>query len=416
MKKKIIFIAESINVNDSSCTKCNVALIQNMALTGHDVIVYHYTRRPFSIPNIDCRPIKEIKWSVNYILSKSQGVFQKTFKIYLHIFFEKIFGFSFTLFNDVNSIKRTINEVIKLNPDLIITVSKGTSFRPHYAMLSFPEIQHKWLANIHDPYPFHFNPRPYNWVEPGYAKKEKWFGQVAEKAKYSSFPSQLLKEWMGSYFPNFLKSGVVIPHQISEQKRSDAVLPAFFDASKFNLLHAGVLMRPRSPKGLLEAYSLFLKNTPSAQSDSCLLLLGPVFESHIDLMQNYSKDSTNIFIQPYHIPFDLIYKLQKQVSVNIILEAKSEISPFLPGKFPHCIGADKPLLLLSPYYSETKRLLGNDYEYWSEIDDVEAITSHIQKMYTIWKQDKDNFLLNRKDLIEYCSENHLKKVIDELLS
>ena len=116
MKKRIVFIAESIDVNDSSCTKCNVALIQNMAAIGHDVIVYHYTRRPVSLQNIDCRPIKEIKWSLNYILSKSQSVFQRTFKIYVHVFFEKIFGFSFSVFNDVNSIKRTIIKEIKTKP------------------------------------------------------------------------------------------------------------------------------------------------------------------------------------------------------------------------------------------------------------------------------------------------------------
>ena len=161
---------------------------------------------------------------------------------------------------------------------------------------------------------------------------------------------------------------------------------------------------------------VFLKQNPSANDDSCLLLLGPVYESHIPILENYSKAYSNIFVEPTYVPFDLMYKIQKQVSVNIILESKSEISPFLPGKFPHCIEANKPLLLLSPYYSETKRLLGNDYEYWAEIDDVQLISNHIQKMYTTWKKDKTNFLLNRKDLIDYCSKQHLKKVIDELLS
>ena len=416
MKKKIVFIAESIDVNDGSCTKCNVALIQNMAAIGHEIIVYHYTRRPVTLQNIVLRPIKEIKWSVNYVLSRSQSVFQRTFKIYLHTFFEKIFGYSFTVFNDVSSIKIAIKEVIKLNPDLIVTVSKGGSFRPHYAMLSFPEVHHNWLANIHDPYPFHLNPRPYNWVEPGYEKKEKWFGQISEKARFSSFPSQLLKEWMGSYFPNFLISGTVIPHQISEQKIIDQKLPNFFDASKFNLLHAGVLMKQRSPKGLLEAYALFLKNNTSALDDSCLLLLGPVYESHIYLLENYSKEYSNIFIEPSYVPFDLMYKLQKQVSVNIIVESKSEISPFLPGKFPHCVEANKPILLLSPFYSETKRLLGNDYEFWAENDEVTKIASHIETLYKAWKKDKNLLQLNRKDLTDYCSKKHLKDVMDELFS
>ena len=411
--KKIIFIAESIDKNDSSCSKCNVAMIQNLKATGFDVIVYHYTRRNITLKGIDCRPIKEIKWSLNYLLSRTERVFQRTFKVNLNVFFESIFGFSFTLFNDVNSIKKVVNEVIKQNPYLIVTVSKGTSFRPHYALLSFPEVYDKWLANIHDPYPFHFNPRPYNWVEPGYARKEKWFGLVSEKAKFSSFPSQLLKEWMGSYFPNFLETGVVIPHQITKYIITDAKMPTFFDADKFSLLHAGNLMKQRSPKGLIEGYLLFLKNNPEAKSNSSLLLLGPT-QSFVEMLNKYENIIPSIHVISTHVNFDVIYSLQKQVSVNIILESKSEISPFLPGKFPHCIEANKPILLLAPYYSETKRLFGNDYQYWTENDDSKKIAQLIENMYHQWKIDGNNFALNRKDLIDYCSKEYLKQVVDTI--
>ena len=180
--KRIVFIAESIDTNDSSCTKCNVALIKNLKAIGYEIIVYHYTRyKVDELQDIDCRPIKEIKFSTNFFLSRLQRVLSRKFNIRVHTFFERLFGFSFSFFNDVNSIKRIIPEVIQLHPDLVFTVSKGTSFRPHYALLSFPKIHSKWVANIHDPYPFHFNPRPYNWVEPGYAIKEKFFVITVER-------------------------------------------------------------------------------------------------------------------------------------------------------------------------------------------------------------------------------------------
>jgi hypothetical protein len=75
------------------------------------------------------------------------------------------------------------------------------------------------------------------------------------------------------------------------------------------------------------------------------------------------------------IPFDTVYLLQQSVSVNVVLESKSEISPFLPAKFPHCVAANTAILSLAPYYSETKRLLGPDYAYWSEVDDVSRIAA-----------------------------------------
>jgi hypothetical protein len=410
--KKIVVIIESIDVNDSSCTKCNVALIENLVQCGYDVVVYHYTRRDAILKGIKCISIKERKFNINYLLSRTQRVIQRTFNIHLHVFFEKIFGFSFTYFNDLKSIKSIIPEVKKHNPDLIITLSKGTSFRPHHALLSFPELNTIWLANIHDPYPFHFNPRPYNWVEPGYEKKEKFFREISKNARYSSFPSLLLKEWMGSYFPNFLKTGIIIPHQNADYKINDVALPDYFDKTKFNLLHAGSLMPTRSPYGLLEGFLLFLKNNPQAKANSKLILLG---KAHFtEMLKDYNEKWNEIHVHNDYVPFDLVYKLQMNVSANIILESKSEISPFLPGKFPHCIEANKPIISLAPYYSEVKRLLGVDYHYWSEVDDVTKIAQIIEKLYHIWLDTPEKLNLDRNDLIDYLSANHLKKVIDDL--
>jgi hypothetical protein len=96
------------------------------------------------------------------------------------------------------------------------------------------------------------------------------------------------------------------------------------------------------------------------------------------------------------------------------LEAKSEISPFLPAKFPHCVQANKVILSLAPYYSETKRLLGADYNYWSEIDDVPKIALLIAELYGLWQDDLANLELNRPDLAHYLSVAYLKKAMLEL--
>ena len=90
-KKRIVFIAESIDKDDSSCSKCNVALIQNTKNAGFEVIVYHYTRhkKPL-LEGIECREIKEIKFSINYFLSRFQRVIQRNFKVEFHTFLEKV--------------------------------------------------------------------------------------------------------------------------------------------------------------------------------------------------------------------------------------------------------------------------------------------------------------------------------------
>jgi hypothetical protein len=410
---KILVVVDSINVNDSSGSKANVALIQNLAACGFAVRVLHYTQKEIILNGTTCISIPEKKWNFLYLLSRTERLFTRLTKINLNSYLENWFGFSFTFFNDSNSIAEAIKHQKDFQPDLVLTLSKGASFRPHHALLKVPQLHSKWMAYVHDPYPFHFYPRPYNWIQPGYAQKEKFFRLVSEKAKFSAFPSQLLKEWMGSYFEYFLNTGIVIPHQIEKTNSKDVSLPDYFDNTKFTLLHAGNLMKQRSPIALLKTYQKLLDKYEQAKEEAQLLLLGPAsyYEKELLVFQN---SIPSLVVENRNVPFLEVLALQEQVSVNIILESKSEISPFLPGKFPHCIAANRPLLVLSPYYSETRRLLGNDYSYWSEADDEDKIFSLIEQLYLAWK-DKELKELNRVDLETYLSISYLKNTLDELL-
>lgn len=419
MKKtsKILIVVDSINIEDSSGSKANVALIRNLAEAGYEVLVYHYTQKNIQLAGVNCFSISEIKHSPLYFLSRLQRILQRNFTVNVAPFFEKLLGFSFTFFNDTNSIIKALKKAT-FEPDLILTLSKGGSFRPHYAVLKLPELHHKWMAYVHDPYPFHYYPRPYTWVEAGYKYKEAFFMQVSEKAQYSAFPSQLLLEWMASYYPNFIKTGTIIPHQNAKYDtealgQRPVFLDNYYDASKFNLLHAGNLMKQRSPKGLIEGFRLFLNTNPEARIDTKLILLGSA-SYHCKMLEEYQYDNPEIYICNGNVPFDIVFNLQKNVVVNIILESKSEISPFLPAKFPHCVSANKIIISLAPYYSETRRLLGDEYPYWTEVDDVEKIAGFIEKLYQLWKQHPNNLLLNRVDLEDYLSADYLKKVIDSL--
>jgi hypothetical protein len=409
---KILVVVDSINIEDSSGSKANVALISNLVEAGFEVLIYHYTLKNIQLQGVNCFAIPEIKFSPLYFLSRLQRVLSRSFNLNAAPFLEQLFGFSFTFFNDANSIAKALKKSV-FQPDLVLTLSKGASFRPHYAVLQLPEWHHKWMAYVHDPYPIHYYPRPYNWIEPSYKQKQQFFLAVSNKAKYSAFPSLLLQEWMGSYFPNFKKTGIVIPHQNAHYKLKNNEFPYYFDVSKFNILHAGNLMAQRSPKGLIEGFKLFLKQNPIAVKDARLLLLGNA-RDHTEMLEDYKKSAPEIYIFNCSIAFDEVFLLQMNASVNVILEAKSEISPFLPAKFPHCVAANTAILSLAPYYSETRRLLGDDYPYWSEQDDVNKIAALIENLYLLWKQHQDNLLLNRPDIESYLSVDYLKKVIVEL--
>lgn len=411
---KIIVVVDSIDVNESSGSKANVALISNFVKSGFKVQVYHYTRKNIELEGTKCIAIKEKKINILYVLSRTQRVIQRIFKINLAKYIEPVFGFSFTFFNDVNSIKKALKRIDLSEKDLILTLSQAASFRPHYAVNKLTEAYGKWMAYIHDPYPFSKYPEPYNWNEPGHKIKERFFKEISKNAKYSVFPSLLLKNWIGNHFPDFFKTGGVIPHQIIKIKPRVVDLPDFFDETKFNVLHAGSLMKQRNPSGLLKGFEKFLKDVPEANNKAVLILMGSA-TNHKDVLGRYSKKLPQVKVCLSSIPFEDMLSLQSQVAANVILEANSEMSPFLPGKFPHCVSANKPIIHLGPDKSETKRLLGENYPYAAQIEDVEAISNFFIKLYKEWLENEKKVTLNRKDLEYYLSEKNLRNQLEAIL-
>ncbi len=412
MPKKILVVVESIDVEDSSGAKGRVALIQNLKKAGFEPVVYHYTRKNISLENIPCVSMKENRRSMLFFLSRLERYIRYYLKLQLNRPMEKMFGFSFTLLNDRNSMLSALKEV-DFKPDLIFTLSKGGSFRPHHALLQIPEWHDRWVAYMHDPYPMHLYPKPYPWKEPGYKQKEEFIGKIAEKAQFPVFPSLLLKEWMGQFFEGYRLKGEVIPHQVDNSYEPKGALPDYFDKKKFNLLHAGNLLQARQPQWLVQAFENFLSRIPEARKDSRLLLIGRTGH-HTQYLKSRAAENPGIVVIPENRSFREVSLLQENSSVNIILEAKSEISPFLPGKFAHCVKADRPILHLGPKNSETRRLLGKKYSYAAGIDEVSNISEIIEKLYFRWEKD-NNLRLHRPDLEEYLSPTHLKKVMENLL-
>lgn len=412
-KKNILIVAESIDVNDSSGTKGRVALIHNLYKAGFQLKVYHYTRKEINLEGIPCVPIKEQKVTQKYFLSKMQLLFKRITSFNLNPRIEKKLGFSFTHDNDTFSIKKALQKENPDNYDWILTLSKAASFRPHKAVLGLPQWHSKWLAYIHDPYPMHFYPRPYTWVEPGYYQKQEFMRAISKACAYGVFPSLLLQEWMGSYFPDFLERGVVIPHQWVETPNPKTEIPDYFKKNSFTVLHAGALMKQRNPKGLIEGFQQFLKQVPEAQADAQLLLLGS-HEFHKDVLTQKKLEIAQLYVSPGYVPFEVVQVLQKNAAVNVILEAKAEISPFLPGKFPHCIAAGKPILHLGPALSETKRLLGEAYPFSAEIDDKEKIAENLKLLYRNWKGKNDSPVYDYKKLNRYLGVDYLRETLHSL--
>jgi len=409
---KILVVAESIDVEDSSGSKANVALLLNLKDAGFEVLVYHYTRKEIDLPGIKCVAIKEKRFNVVFLLSRIQRRLQHVLNLNLAKHLEPVFGFSFTFFNDVRSIAAALRKEKEFKQDIVLTLSKGASFRPHYTLLNLPEFHNKWMAYIHDPYPFHHYPKPYNWSEPGYRQKVKFFEKISRNCRWAAFPSLLLAEWMIKFYSAFREKILIIPHQkITELSKAE--LPGYFGVGKFNLLHAGTLLPERNLLPLVSAFEQFISKHPRAKEDARLMIIGNISEQFHSLREK-QKDVQQIIFRDY-VAFDVVKRMQNVASVNIILESAAEVSPFLPGKFPHCVAANKPILHLGPEKSEMRRLLGTEYKYHAEANDVERIAAMLESLYVKCKTNPESLQLHREDLQFYLSVDHLKKQLNNLI-
>jgi len=402
---KILVVVDSLDVDRSSGARANAAIVANLCSEGFDVDVLHYSHRDIDGFAARLIRVRERKFNFMYLLSRSQRVLQRTFRIELAPLLERMFGFSFTFFNDVSSLGAAIrNQPV---PDVVLTLSQAGSFRPHAALLKFSRLHSRWLAYVHDPYPFHRYPHPYNWTEPSYRHKEIFFRKITESAQWLGFPSELLANWMTSYFPAITGKAITIPHQLTERVVGDH---PFVPKDVFTVLHAGSLLKQRSPSALLEGFRLFLSRSENID-DKKLLLVGPA-DYHNSLLQSW-EGKKGYHIVNGNVPFDESLKLQNAASVNVILEAVSEISPFLPGKFPHCVATGKPILHIGPVKSEVMRLLGSEYPYHAEADDPATIAGLLDTLYHDWKSGGFSRAYE-SSLLHYLSSSHLRETISSL--
>ena len=362
LNKKILILIESINPDDSSGVKGRLALINNLMKIGHHIKVIHLDESYTNDESFETKVVRRFPTSTYFWLSKL-NTFAKKFGIKLNKWVEPQFGFSFSHYEDVARFKEALTRENTEHYDIVFTLSKAASFRPHKAVLESQKWHNKWYAYIHDPYPFHCYPRPYDWIAPGDRQKMRFMQNVFDRAVHIVFPSHLLSEWMYSYYPADKQKNKIIPHQIDNQLLpSSESLPKDFDISKINILHAGSLLQHRNPIALLRAFTNCLKEQNIPQNIVLWFVGGGLshFKNEFDIVnKDYSENVKTL----NRIEFKVAYTMQSFADINIILESKSYISPFLPGKLPHLIKANRPIIHIGPKLSETYRLMNKELNF-----------------------------------------------------
>lgn len=408
LKKQVLILVDNLDVNHSSGARANYALIANLN-DLFEVSVIHYSSTNIKMNLARTILIRERRFSLQYILSRFTRLLRRHFGINFSRITENILGFSFTFYSIVKGFREVMRSINPEKFDLVITLSQGESFIPHFAVLKSKSFHKRWLAYIHDPYPMLCYPKSYAWNGPGSKIKKRFMQSVFNAAFEISFPSKRLAQWMEKYYVLDKKKIKIIPHQINETQgcQKEKYLDEIMDKAKFNILHAGNLLAQRDPTTLIFAFESFAKKYEQYSDLFQLTFIGPVSPVLTDRIKCVECEKIK-FIPP--LDFIRTLELQKLAYINVIIEAPDESSPFLPAKFPHLIMTGSQMLVIGPKKSEVMSLLGAEHNLHVEHHQTERLTQIFCRLFEKWKISPEKKFY-RDDLQFYMGKEYLKALI-----
>lgn len=407
--KNILVICEDLRVNDTSAGIGRSKLIYALHAAGYTIKVIVHNNFDYPVTWLP----KEVTIRKFDIPLGKATVFDRMPKV--KALPSYLTGFSKSFRNTINHYKKEIDAEMSIySYDAIYALGSGSSFAPHFALAEM-SLAIPFYVNIHDPFPMHVYPEPYKksktWVN---ALLEKKFAVVLQAAKGISFPSQLLMEGMSETFPIIKEKGFVIPHigaaltSLPSEHGDDALA---LNASKINILHAGTLLGPRNPAYLLKAIGELNVECPEIMEQVVFTFVGKVNKALTEVV-NSSKISNVTFLTS-RFSYQKSLELISQSQASLVIEAISQFSPFLPGKIADIAYAGKPIISLSPKNSEVRRLLGSNYPYQTELDNVKEMKQILLQFIN----DYSHGTVNDKSIIalkNYVSVAHNSEVLKQI--
>jgi glycosyltransferase involved in cell wall biosynthesis len=393
---KILVLAESLRINETSSGIVSSTLIVALVELGFEVTVIYPKKFNYEVTWLDICIL--IPFSPEKVAT---GWIQKIPKIralstYIN------FGFSSQFALLVKNWKYQI--LLELNQQKyhsILVLGSGSEFSPHFAVSEL-KIDIPYFANIHDPFPFHNYPHPYR------QKKSllSWFlelrfRKVIEKATGVIFPSKFLQMHMEYIFPKLKSKSVVIPHvsiSLKNLPSSESDSLVILDKTKINIIHAGSLLGPRNPKFLLNAIYNLEKSNVNILKNVNFVFIGKLAKEH----QKLITLSKSVVIIDQRVSYKESLNLIEFSDAILVIEAISDFSPFMPGKLADILLKEKPIIPLCPKKSEVIRILGNS-PYHAELDNQQKIKDIITRFLLDFKNN--SIYNNSEELLKYMNES-----------
>lgn len=205
-----------------------------------------------------------------------------------------------------------------------------------------------WIANINDPWEFHFVPGL------SYPKTSRlneaaylfWLKRTIRSADLITYPCQQLHRFHEK-LSGIPHRAEIVPH-IGTRSVSKMIQPSFLRS--FNLVHAGKLgvseITGRSPMALLTGLRRFLDLHIDAQPVTKLTLVGQKDKATELLIEQLGMGANVQSIG--RVSYEESLKYIASASACILVEGDFEEGIFFPSKLADYLAAAKPVIALSP--------------------------------------------------------------------
>ncbi len=207
--------------------------------------------------------------------------------------------------------------------------------------------------------------------------------EVIEVSDRVVFVNDALRELvMRKYPPSWRAKSVVIPHCYDS-----ALYPVATGSSNvsFTMSHVGAFYPGRQPEKFFAALSLLKQKRPEFEQAFKLQLIGGVnpysgySQAHLDgLIKGYGLEKMVVVLPMVDYATSLAWMVKSDSL--LALDADLADSPFLPSKLIDYIGADRPIIAITPDKSPTWQVVTSLGGASFTHAETEKMADHLEKM------------------------------------
>jgi len=402
MKKKILFISyafpslilpESIQV---------VRTIKFISLESWDPLVLTVNEK-CTFERTDKDLLKQIPLTTEVIRTKSFE-HKSIIKILWHIY-PKLLYLPDSKIGWYRYAVKEAQSVLK-EKNISLIHSWASPFTSHLVGLKLKkETDLPWIAHFSDPWVDNpYFPNYGGWHQRFNLRLER---EVVENADAIIFVSERTKDMIAERYPYIKNKSFIVPHCYDEEVFASLKKWIKKDETRFTMTYTGNFYGPRSPMPLFSAVRNLMSKNPNFCSRLNIQIVGSMEQRYRMAIKEMGLEK--VVSYQWVVPYLKSLEYMVKSDILLLIDAPSEKeSLFFPSKLADYIGAEKPILGITPINGESADILRDLGYPVVDPKDIEGIEGAILKFYEKHRGGAPIFVSEKA--LKYKAENVVKEL------